>query len=59
MTVDSHSPVWPWLMSLLKAACIREDAEYRMGRQPMQVAWLAQRELKAWGELAARARGTN
>jgi hypothetical protein len=60
LLVDSTSPVWPWVMSLLRASAIRERAQEQMRQtRRLDVHVLGLAETLAWGQMAARSRGPN
>jgi hypothetical protein len=60
ISLSPRSPVLPWVLSLLRAAMIREQASARhaaMGRLDIHV--LSAGEVRAWAVTAVRARGPN
>jgi hypothetical protein len=58
--VTPDSPVWPWLLSLVRAAQMREGATARYAAtRRLDIHVLTPFELLAWGAAAAKSRGPN
>jgi len=54
------SPVLVWVISLLRAASIREQAQTRAAQtRRLDIDQLSDAEVKAWGVAATKARGPN
>lgn len=54
------SPVLVWVISLLKAGAIREQAQARMARtRRLDVHRLSDDEMRVWGAAATKSRGPN